>query len=172
MTHVLNTAEGQTSGTVDTNQVFSFTIPLLRISITLHNLQKFYKPFNIKYKGLKLLDVSQANISIHFTEISDFIDEALQGGGKILVNCQKGVSRSSAAVLAYLMLRHDMTAVEALVEVNIKSVNFNFFTLTRCRKRKHFELTVQVFQMCIFYRGIWWVSILQNLCFPQIYSIN
>ena len=98
MTHVLNTAEGQTSGTVDTNQ-------------------KFYKPFNIKYKGLKLLDVSQANISIHFTEIAEFIDEALQGGGKILVNCQKGVSRSSAAVLAYLMLRHNMTAVEALVEV-------------------------------------------------------
>ena len=82
-------------------------------------MQKFYKPFNIKYKGLKLLDVSQANISIHFTEISDFIDEALQGGGKILVNCQKGVSRSSAAVLAYLMLRHNMTAVEALVEVDI-----------------------------------------------------
>ena len=28
-----------------------------------------------------------------------------------------GVSRSSAAVLAYLMLRHQMTAVEALIEV-------------------------------------------------------
>jgi len=98
VTHVLNTAEGQTSGTVDTNQ-------------------KFYKPFNIKYKGLKLLDVSQANISIHFNEISDFIDEGLEGGGKVLVNCQKGVSRSSAAVLAYLMLRHQMTAVQALVEV-------------------------------------------------------
>ena len=64
MTHVLNTAEGQTSGTVDTNQ-------------------KFYKPFNIQYKGLKLLDVSQANISIHFTEISEFIDSGLQGGGKV-----------------------------------------------------------------------------------------
>lgn len=98
VTHVLNTAEGQTSGTVDTNQ-------------------KFYKPFNIQYKGLKLLDVSQANISIHFTEISEFIDSGLQGGGKVLVNCQKGVSRSSAAVLAYLMLRHNMTAVAALVQV-------------------------------------------------------
>jgi len=98
VSHVLNTAEGQSSGTVDTNQ-------------------KFYKPFNIKYKGLKLLDVSQANISIHFTEISDFIDEGLQGGGKVLVNCQKGVSRSSSAVLAYLMLRHDMTAVDALLQV-------------------------------------------------------
>ena len=35
----------------------------------------------------------------------------------MLVNCQKGVSRSSAAVLAYLMLRHNMTAVAALVQV-------------------------------------------------------
>ena len=45
--------------------------------------------------------------------------------GKVLVNCQKGVSRSSAAVLAYLMLRHQMTAVQALVEVRRE----NFFFL-------------------------------------------
>ena len=64
--------------------------------------------------------MSQANISIHFTEISDFIDEGLSSGGKVLVNCQKGVSRSSAAVLAYLMLRHNMTAVDALLEVEIE----------------------------------------------------
>ena len=88
-------------------------------------MKKFYKPFNIKYKGLKLLDVSQANISIHFTEISDFIDEGLSSGGKVLVNCQKGVSRSSAAVLAYLMLRHNMTAVDALIEVGIGNFVIN-----------------------------------------------
>ena len=92
--------------------------------IASYDLQKFYKPFNIKYKGLKLLDVSQANISIHFTEISDFIDEGLQGGGKVLVNCQKGVSRSSSAVLAYLMLRHDMTAVDTLLQVKV-AINKN-----------------------------------------------
>jgi len=98
VTHVLNTAEGQQSGTVDTNE-------------------KFYKPFGIKYKGLKLLDVPQTNIALHFNEVVQFIEEGLENGGKVLVNCQMGVSRSSAAVLAYLMLRHQMTAVEALVEV-------------------------------------------------------
>lgn len=98
VTHVLNTAEGQQSGTVDTNE-------------------KFYKPFGIKYKGLKLLDVPQANIALHFNEVVEFIEEGLEGGGKVLVNCQMGVSRSSAAVLAYLMMRHSMTAVEALTEV-------------------------------------------------------
>ena len=43
----------------------------------------------------------------------------------LLVNCQKGVSRSSAAVLAYLMLRHNMTAVDALIEVGIGSFVIN-----------------------------------------------
>ena len=64
VTHVLNTAEGtQRNGTVNTNQAY-------------------YKPFDIKYKGLKLLDVAQTNISLHFPEVAEFIDEALAGGGQ------------------------------------------------------------------------------------------
>jgi hypothetical protein len=47
------------------------------------HLQEFYKPFGIKYKGLKLLDVAQTNIALHFNEVAEFIDEALAGGGKI-----------------------------------------------------------------------------------------
>ena len=50
VSHVLNTAEGETSGTVDTSE-------------------SFYKPFGIKYKGLRLLDVAQTNISLHFNEV-------------------------------------------------------------------------------------------------------
>ena len=37
--------------------------------------------------------------------------------GKVLVNCLMGMSRSSTCVLAYLMMRQNMTAVEALTEV-------------------------------------------------------
>jgi len=98
VTHVLNTAEGTRVGLVDTNQ-------------------NFYKPFNIKYKGLKLLDVAQTNIAMYFSEVAEYIDEALKSGGKVLVNCLMGMSRSSTCVLAYLMLRQNMTAVEALTEV-------------------------------------------------------
>merc|ERR1711862_486800 len=79
--------------------------------------QDFYKPFGIKYKGLKLVDVAQTNIALHFDDVAEFIDEALAEGGKILVNCEMGMSRSSTCVLAYLMLRQKMTAVEALTEV-------------------------------------------------------
>lgn len=98
VTHVLNTAEGQRHGTVDT-------------------CQAYYKPHGIKYKGLKLLDVAQTNIAMHFNEVAEFIDEALAEGGKVLVNCQMGMSRSSTCVLAYLMLRQHMTAEVALNEV-------------------------------------------------------
>jgi hypothetical protein len=52
------------------------------LTLTIH-LQEFYKPFGIKYKGLKLLDVAQTNIALHFNEVAEFIDEALAGGGKI-----------------------------------------------------------------------------------------
>lgn len=95
VTHVLNTAEGNRNGTVNTNQAF-------------------YNPYGIKYKGLRLLDVAQTNIAKHFNEVVEFIDEALEGGGKVLVNCQMGMSRSSTCVLAYLILRHQMSADEAL----------------------------------------------------------
>ena len=44
--------------------------------------QTFYKPFGIKYKGLKLLDVAQTNIAMYFSEVAEYIDEALRSGGK------------------------------------------------------------------------------------------
>jgi len=77
----------------------------------------FYEPWGITYKGLKLLDVPQTNIALHFNDVTMFIDEALEAGGKVLVNCEMGMSRSSTCVLAYLMLRHEMTAIEALSKV-------------------------------------------------------
>ena len=35
-----------------------------------------------------------------------FIEKALESGGKILVHCAAGVSRSSTVVLAYLMYKN------------------------------------------------------------------
>ena len=63
MTHVLNTAEGKKTGLVDTNE-------------------DFYFPYGIKYMGIKMFDVAQTNISKHFLDVADYIDEALNEGGK------------------------------------------------------------------------------------------
>ena len=84
---------------------------------TVNTSQAYYQPAGIKYKGLKLVDVDQTNIAKHFEEVAYFIDCALTSGGKVLVNCQMGMSRSPACVLAYLMLRHDMTVGEAVNQV-------------------------------------------------------
>ena len=67
--------------------------------------------------GIQLVDVPQTNIAIYFNDVVDFIDLALSAGGKVLVNCEMGMSRSSTCVLAYLMLRHQMSAGEALSKV-------------------------------------------------------
>ena len=63
VTHVLNTAEGKKTGLVDTNE-------------------DFYYPYGIKYMGIKMFDVAQTNISKHFLDVADYIDEALNEGGK------------------------------------------------------------------------------------------
>ena len=44
--------------------------------------------------------------------------------GSVLVNCQKGLSRSSTCVLAFLMLKRNMTAVAALAMVTYIHKNF------------------------------------------------
>ena len=65
----MNTAEGTRMGLVDTNQ-------------------NFYRPFGIKYKGLKLLDVAQTNIAMYFAEVAEYIDEALKSGGnELFIQC-------------------------------------------------------------------------------------
>lgn len=63
ITHVVNTAQGMSESMVDTNQ-------------------DFYSDIGIKYHGFEILDLPVSNISLHFYEVSDFINEALKGGGK------------------------------------------------------------------------------------------
>ncbi|KAG7153896.1 dual specificity protein phosphatase 3-like [Homarus americanus] len=95
ITHVLNSAQGTKFATVDTNA-------------------EFYKDVGIKYIGMKLLDVPTANITQFFEAGTQFIDDALSSGGKVLVHCFMGISRSATISAAYLMLNKNMTAVEAI----------------------------------------------------------
>ncbi|XP_062091529.1 dual specificity protein phosphatase PHS1 isoform X2 [Humulus lupulus] len=70
-------------------------------------------PELFKYKNFSINDSEDENISSIFDEASDFIDHVEQTGGKVLVHCFEGRSRSATVVLAYLMLRKNFTLLEA-----------------------------------------------------------
>lgn len=65
------------------------------------------------YKNFSIFDNEDTKISNLFEEASDFIDSVGHLGGRVLVHCFEGKSRSATVVLAYLMLRKDFTLLEA-----------------------------------------------------------
>ncbi|XP_073075115.1 dual specificity protein phosphatase 26 isoform X3 [Manis javanica] len=74
-----------------------------------------YEALGIRYLGVEAHDSPAFDMSTHFQAAADFIHRALrQPGGRILVHCAVGVSRSATLVLAYLMLYHHLTLVEAI----------------------------------------------------------
>ncbi|XP_075711441.1 dual specificity protein phosphatase 26 [Rhinoderma darwinii] len=75
---------------------------------------EYYKGMNILYMGIDAQDSPTFDMTVHFYPAADFIHRTLRKRGKILVHCAVGVSRSATLVLAYLMIYHHMTLVEAI----------------------------------------------------------
>ncbi|XP_040577973.1 uncharacterized protein [Lepeophtheirus salmonis] len=95
ITHVLNTAEGDEEGLVNLSQ-------------------KHYEGTKIIYKGFPLWDCPNCNILPYLGPAADFIKDSIYGGGKCLVNCQMGVSRSATCALSFLMIYEDLSASQAI----------------------------------------------------------
>ncbi|XP_077571646.1 dual specificity protein phosphatase 26-like [Stigmatopora nigra] len=77
----------------------------------------FYQRMMIRYLGIEADDACHFDMSVNFQAAADFIHTALRRGGRVLVHCQVGVSRSATLVLAYLMLKQKLTLVEAICAV-------------------------------------------------------
>ncbi|XP_020254045.1 dual specificity protein phosphatase 1B-like [Asparagus officinalis] len=77
-------------------------------------------PNDFIYKKIEVLDTEETNLSEHFDECFDFINEAKQSGGGVLVHCFAGRSRSGTIVVAYLMKQHRMSRSQALELVRSK----------------------------------------------------
>ncbi|XP_012669922.2 dual specificity protein phosphatase 3 isoform X2 [Clupea harengus] len=101
VTHILNTAEGNSFMHVNTNA-------------------EFYAGTGITYHGIKANDTERFDLSAFFEEGAEFIDKALSGKGKVYVHCREGYSRSPTTVIAYLMLRHKMDVRVAMATVRHK----------------------------------------------------
>ncbi|GFX25367.1 dual specificity protein phosphatase 3 [Trichonephila clavipes] len=100
ITHVLNAAQGK-----EKNCGLVNTWP------------GFYTQSGIQFLGVPAFDNIVFRIHPYFEEAATFIDEALKSGGKVLVHCQAGISRSATLVCAFLMLKRGFTAQEAVKSV-------------------------------------------------------
>lgn len=67
----------------------------------------------VKYMHIKLQDEGSSQLIDHFESIFEFLDEAKRTKGKALVHCNLGVSRSSTASLAYMMLSERCSLLDA-----------------------------------------------------------
>ncbi|KAK2184085.1 hypothetical protein NP493_283g03021 [Ridgeia piscesae] len=95
VTHVLNAAQGRKFNQIDTDDAF-------------------YSDIGVAFLGIPAIDVFGFKMSKYFATATDFIENALcSEGGKVLVHCQQGLSRSSSLVLAFLMLKRGLRAVDA-----------------------------------------------------------
>ena len=97
ITHVLNTAEGiwTDCSFVDLND-------------------DYYLGSGITYQGLQLWDHTCVRILPYLGCADEFIAAGMKNGGKVLVHCQMGVSRSSTAAISYMMLTKGWKVDEVL----------------------------------------------------------
>ncbi|KAF7649287.1 hypothetical protein LDENG_00143950 [Lucifuga dentata] len=82
------------------------------------------------YKWIPVEDSHMADISSHFQEAIEFIDHVKQSGGKVLVHCEAGISRSPTICMAYIM-RTQQLQLDAAFDIikqrrAVVSPNFSF----------------------------------------------
>jgi len=86
----------------------------------------------IEYLHLKLYDKSDSNIRGLFQTAHTFIEEVKAKGGRILVHCEGGISRSPTVVMSYLMKTNKWSLSKSFYHVKNKRPiicpNFGFMS--------------------------------------------
>lgn len=71
----------------------------------------------IKYSTYHVNDDSWIDLSQHFESAIGFIDNAISTGGKVLVHCKEGISRSVTMVMAYIIFKEKISPSAVLEKI-------------------------------------------------------
>ncbi|XP_077344484.1 dual specificity phosphatase 28 [Lithobates pipiens] len=72
-----------------------------------------FPDYNLHTLRIPVFDHPLQNLSEHFDQCVDLIDSTARSGGKCLVYCKHGRSRSATICIAYLMRCKNLTLLEA-----------------------------------------------------------
>ena len=72
-----------------------------------------YFPNLFQYRTLMLRDTGREDITPYLFSALEFVHAALLSGGKIFIHCVKGISRSPAVAIAYMMWSSNVTLEQA-----------------------------------------------------------
>lgn len=73
----------------------------------------YFETAGVQYLQVKVNDHKDDDIQQYFDGACAFIEQARHAGSSVLVHCQKGMSRSTTIVLAYLMKFANMNLINA-----------------------------------------------------------
>jgi predicted protein tyrosine phosphatase len=77
--------------------------------------QSVAESLSMHYMDVPIWDLPDTDIAAHFESVLKFIHGARESGGRVLVHCRAGISRSVTFVIAYLLYsNHSSTLGEAL----------------------------------------------------------
>ncbi|KAF8402835.1 hypothetical protein HHK36_010926 [Tetracentron sinense] len=101
-----------------------------------------YFKADLVYKTLWLQDSPSEDITSILYDVFDYFEDVREQGGRVLVHCCQGVSRSTSLVIAYLMWREGQSFDDAFQYVKaargIANPNMGFACqLLQCQKRVH-----------------------------------
>ncbi|KAJ1734411.1 tyrosine protein phosphatase yvh1 [Coemansia biformis] len=88
------------------------------LSVATHYVASY--PTEFTYKLVSIDDLPEENIIQDFPECNRFIRGALDAGGRVLVHCMAGQSRSAAVAAAFLMQRDQLDTAQALAAIRTR----------------------------------------------------
>ncbi len=101
-------------------------------------------PNDFVYLKINVIDDVNEDIFKYFDNIYKFVDDCISNGGKILIHCAAGISRSTTCTCVYLIKKLKITVEEAieLIQVGRKIANPNEGFMKQLKKWEAINLTI------------------------------